>query len=213
MSGKAQGILSPSHQREESPNKARSSTQAGKGSGNVPTPDVTTGDTGQGSTFHMEHRTFMVLARGEEVAGISCVIYGLVDPREPKRIRYVGKSVSPYARFYSHIQTRRGKVGEWMCELHSRKYERFPDLVLLEVVKKGASGRERWWYDALRAVGQADLNGAPPPADKPDFPYTPTAKRNRVSSPTGSRTFPRTFRKCDGGSEVIAKKPGLRMLK
>jgi hypothetical protein len=123
---------------------------------------------------------FPVIAQGEEFVRRSCIIYGLVDPREPRRVRYVGKSVNPYGRFYTHLQTRYGPVGRWMAELHARTHDRYPDLVLLEHVARGASGRELFWFQDLRRHGQADLNGASPSAAGREFERTPLAKGYRA---------------------------------
>jgi hypothetical protein len=123
-------------------------------------------------------REYPVFIRGAEVIGLE-VIYGLVDPREPGRVRYVGKSNSPHSRLRGHIAAGEGKLAAWIESIRGRRHEQYPNLVLLECVKPGAVGRERYWYDTLRALGEADLNGVAPRGDVRDFHPCPRGKRNR----------------------------------
>lgn len=72
-------------------------------------------------------------------------IYGLVDPREPDHIRYVGKSNNPTRRLSKHIRGAMNYVGHnwpkehWIREL-SREGANPEHRVLLKV------GRDHWEY-------------------------------------------------------------------
>jgi hypothetical protein len=111
---------------------------------------------------------YVVLVRGGEELRTR-LIYGLVDPRKPGRVRYVGQTTAHYAvRYLSHISqawkntrptvpdlTRRAG---WIKAL--RREDVAPDMVLLEMVAPDAdlTEREHWWIATLRDRGQADLN-------------------------------------------------------
>ena len=51
---------------------------------------------------------YPTIAHGSEVlfAGCQVTIYGLVDPRKPLRIMYVGMTNEPHERLARHIQVR-----------------------------------------------------------------------------------------------------------
>lgn len=108
--------------------------------------------------------TYAVIVRGAEV--VRQLIYGLVDPAAPDRIRYVGKTTAgAHSRFLGHISGARsgaGKRADWIAALAAEG--RYPDMVLLEDVGAGVDldARERWWITAMRERDEADLNTALP---------------------------------------------------
>jgi hypothetical protein len=107
---------------------------------------------------------YAVIVRGSEI--VRQLIYGLVDPNEPGRIRYVGKTTAgAHARFLGHVSdATRGttKRADWIASLVADG--RYPDMVLLEDVAAGLDldARERWWIIAMRERGEGDLNTVVP---------------------------------------------------
>jgi hypothetical protein len=96
------------------------------------------------------------------------VVYGLVDPKHPEIIRYVGRTVTPQERYMAHcIRPSGARIGAWVADLMRRGRE--PAMVEIERSKTpqapqkagGASPRERYWITELRKIGQADLNTVP----------------------------------------------------
>lgn len=95
-------------------------------------------------------------------------VYGLIDPLEPQRVRYVGRAVNPAERLSLHIQrnpygnTRGpGRKDLWVSRLI--REGRYPDMVLLEPVPEKATQEtqdefEGRWITQMRSVGMADLN-------------------------------------------------------
>jgi hypothetical protein len=124
---------------------------------------------------------YAVIVRGSEA--LRPLVYGLVDPVEPARVRYVGKTTTGAAlRFYGHISEARRKKGlraDWMRGLFDAG--RSPDMVLLETVRVGddLDARERWWINALRQRGEADLNVA--------LPGSATVPESSLMLPGGGR--------------------------
>lgn len=107
---------------------------------------------------------FPVVARGEHHSG--AVIYGLIDPREPERIRYVGQAKSAGSRLASHISGSArptSKKDRWIAQLVSEGA--YPDMVMLERAKPDADvdALERWWIAQMVTKGQADMNTASVP--------------------------------------------------
>lgn len=87
------------------------------------------------------------------------VVYGLVDPVDPERIRYVGRSISPVSRYMGHARTARGSpVGRWVAQL--AEAGRQPRMIMLERCPDENAGRDREgdWIVCCRERGQADLN-------------------------------------------------------
>jgi hypothetical protein len=105
------------------------------------------------------------LVRGADWVGAP-IIYGLVDPLEPERIRYVGQtSQMPSARYVQHINASHGNGRartNWVHDL--RAAGRAPDMVLLESLDQSREldAREMAWIRDLNARGMADLNGPLP---------------------------------------------------
>lgn len=100
------------------------------------------------------------------------IIYGLVDPRRPVEIRYVGQTIrGPHQRLAQHIADAqyKGPKANWLKSLISLGLH--PDMVLLEKVRPEAdiNALERWWIIAMRKEGQADLNATNPRPD-PEIP-------------------------------------------
>ena len=93
-------------------------------------------------------------------------IYGLVDPRDPHRIRYVGSSENIEHRLYAHCHsnnpTDRHPRGCWLRTLRADGLK--PEALVLEMRDVGATGSvnrhnaEGAWIANLVAQGQADLN-------------------------------------------------------
>lgn len=108
-------------------------------------------------------RVYPVLYSGS--AFCRMVIYGLVDPREPDRIRYVGKANRAGLRLAQHFIDG-GPRGTWFADMARDGV--LPDMVLLEECSKSARGRELHWYNLLRSRGEADLN-VQKPLDRLDF--------------------------------------------
>lgn len=106
---------------------------------------------------------FPLIVRGADLM-TDVAIYGLVDPREPERVRYVGQATKPIARMVGHVgdQNPNNLRGRWIGALFAAGVA--PDMVLLERVPVGADidGREAYWIHALRDLGQADLNSVIP---------------------------------------------------
>lgn len=132
----------------------------------------------QPAPLHIEGvKPYRLLLRGD--LATLWVIYGLIDPREPAVVRYVGKSMAPGSRLCSHIDNASsvsqwsGKKDQWIYGLLGAGLA--PDMVLLEEAAHECRGRELHWLNTLRAIGQADLNTVPP-ADARDFPID-----NRIS--------------------------------
>lgn len=93
---------------------------------------------------------------------VSAVIYGLVDPREPERIRYVGKTIHPTWRVKQHLQdARAGQPShrcKWIRKLLSEGTE--PQLITLEVVPEADwEEAEIRWIAKLRQDGHQLTNG------------------------------------------------------
>lgn len=99
-----------------------------------------------------------LLCRGADVQ--RNVIYGLIDPLEPARVRYVGKASNPAARLADHIRNCFGpsKKERWIAEMVVAG--RLPDMVLIEAGDDydALDERERYWICAHRENGDADLN-------------------------------------------------------
>lgn len=107
--------------------------------------------------------TFPTLYDGT-VSAINPLIYGLVDPRAPSVVRYVGSTYQPMARYVAHCTTLRYRPGgkrriAWMAGMAQDGYR--PTMLLIERLPAvaGLRERERHWIDRLRLEGQADLNG------------------------------------------------------
>lgn len=117
-------------------------------------------------------------------------IYGLVDPREPDLVRYVGMAERFLDRFLAHLREAKGdrysRRGEWITGL--QKSGLLPDMVVLEVVQchrqRYLEGRERYWITKYVLAGQADLNQAVPAGVRGIWPTT--AAENPLEPPQGN---------------------------
>jgi hypothetical protein len=103
---------------------------------------------------------YKVIVRG--TAALRPIIYGLVDPSEPARVRYVGQTTqSPQTRYLGHLGgcERPTPRSKWIAAL--LEAGRLPHMVLLETVPTASdlNARERWWILSLEERGGADLNG------------------------------------------------------
>jgi len=89
--------------------------------------------------------------------GSSVTVYGLVDPREPRRVRYAGITQEPKRRYLEHLAAPSIRVLRWV---HSLRVEHIsPIMVELEVVPELNAGyREGRWIARLGRIGMADLN-------------------------------------------------------
>lgn len=92
-------------------------------------------------------------------------IYGLVDPREPNRVRYVGSSCCIENRLYAHVvgdATRRHARGVWLQRLKTEGVT--PQALVLERTEVGPAGdinrhrAEATWIERFVAREEADLN-------------------------------------------------------
>lgn len=102
----------------------------------------------------VKHRwPYPVLSEG---AGV--VVYGLADPREPRRIRYVGKSNTPEARYRDHLSSM-----AWARQLKADGYA--PVMYCIEECASDevAFQREGHHIKAFLKKGMADLNKAGTP--------------------------------------------------
>jgi len=98
-------------------------------------------------------------------------IYGLVDPRKPDIIRYVGQSKTPRRRLMAHISTakknkkrnnRLTPKESWILYL-IKKHGIKPEMVFIEENIQELSisdEKEIYWIAHYRSIGQADLNFA-----------------------------------------------------
>lgn len=116
-----------------------------------------------------------VLVRGADVRRKGGVIYGLVDPRQPSRVRYVGQTVGlPESRYRQHIHDSAPQRGRrmpatcararWISALLAESV--YPDMILLERVPDVGAWEltdcERRWIATLGKRNQADLNAPLP---------------------------------------------------
>lgn len=88
------------------------------------------------------------------------VIYGLVDPRRPEHVRYVGQAQRAIPRLVGHL-TERSSTNprcRWVAALLAEGVA--PDMVLIERVSYGAdiAEIEAYWIHTMRGLGHADLN-------------------------------------------------------
>jgi hypothetical protein len=88
-------------------------------------------------------------------------VYGLVDPKEPDRIRYVGQSIHPDKRLAEHCgiigpyRNPGALLATWIVSLRRRR----PRMVILEHGDpRILLALEGLWIHRLQATGQADLN-------------------------------------------------------
>ncbi len=104
--------------------------------------------------------TYTVLFSGGREGMVAPTVYGLTDPREPERIRYVGQTTNPGARYSTHLVHECTVRGNWVCALRRSKVT--PSMVLLQVCdsRQEAKKMERNWIRHLQTIGQADLNDA-----------------------------------------------------
>jgi hypothetical protein len=103
-----------------------------------------------------------ILFAGPDARGATHLIYGLADPREPERIRYVGRTNNAGARYREHL-TRCGSIrGQWVAEIRERG--EYPLMVLLEQLEPGddPKKKERDWIRHFRRNQQADINDRSP---------------------------------------------------
>ena len=137
---------------------------------------------------------FLVLVRGADLVDLR-IIYGLVDPSEPDRVRYVGQtSRAPIKRFVEHLNSARepNSRGEWLRSLWERGDA--PDMVLLEKVAKKANidDRELTWIMRLQGQGHADLNQPVPRWFREGKPRPPQPWLDERRAADAARRVPRT---------------------
>jgi hypothetical protein len=112
------------------------------------------------------------------------IIYGLVDPRQPDVVRYVGQTTRPaMERYCAHIAGRGAAVrmATWLASMRDEGIA--PDMVLLERVARKASlyEREMRWIAEFRAKGMADVNSCVPGWAVAGLPC-PKRKRKKARS-------------------------------
>lgn len=132
------------------------------------------------------------------------VIYGLVDPREPSRVRYVGKAQRGALRFAQHFIDG-GPGRTWFSDMGRDGV--LADMVLLEECDEQARGRELHWFTLLRDRGEADLN-VQKPLDRLDFASDEdrglSREKARALLAANDAAFPRTnprASRCLSGNE------------
>jgi predicted GIY-YIG superfamily endonuclease len=99
------------------------------------------------------------------------VVYGLIDPRQPKRVMYVGCTNNPERRLHSHINRctyGNSKRNVWMRRLLTDGVD--PVMVILEQVAPGddVMARERHWMELCRLRNPDLCNALPMPATSHD---------------------------------------------
>lgn len=84
-------------------------------------------------------------------------IYGLIDPVEPDRVRYVGRTGDPQGRLSVHCTTKATPTYPWARSVIESG--RRPELVILEREEgHQTEAREMSWVRHYRRLGMADLN-------------------------------------------------------
>lgn len=85
------------------------------------------------------------------------VIYALIDPAEPDRVRYVGRTGDPKDRLTAHCTTKASPTYAWAQSVIEAG--RRPELVILyREAERRTEEREMWWVRHYRSMGMADLN-------------------------------------------------------
>lgn len=89
------------------------------------------------------------------------VIYGLVDPRDPELVRYVGRTCDPVHRYRNHMTAGSEAVNAWAAMVMAEGV--MPVMVLLESCDRDlVFSREAHWIRFYRQRFQADLNASIP---------------------------------------------------
>jgi hypothetical protein len=91
----------------------------------------------------------------------SICIYGLIDPRNPELVQYVGKAVNPETRLRRHIKyPDNGLVRTWVNTLAAEGLQ--PNFVEIEKVTEGTwVDREKYWITEWRHRNKGLLNVHP----------------------------------------------------
>lgn len=90
-------------------------------------------------------------------------VYGLVDPRKPDDVRYVGQATNPYSRYTAHCQAGSIRVSAWVEKLEAE--DEAPAMLLLEeCAESQLDDRESHWIAHYKGLGLADLNMIDPSA-------------------------------------------------
>jgi hypothetical protein len=89
------------------------------------------------------------------------VIYALIDPAEPKLVRYVGRTQDATHRYRAHCTNGSDAVTEWARRVMD--VGRMPAMVLLERCERNdVEAREAYWIHHYRDQFMADLNRSIP---------------------------------------------------
>lgn len=87
-------------------------------------------------------------------------VYGLIDPRKPNHIKYIGKTKNVKRRFTLHLYTRNKEntyKAKWIKSLIEQSVK--PEIVVIEVTdSETINERERFWIAYYRSLGQAEAN-------------------------------------------------------
>jgi hypothetical protein len=96
----------------------------------------------------------------------SSAVYGLIDPRKPDLVAYVGRSKGHIlGRYFQHIENAADADGSctqrvrWLAELVALRM--WPGLVLIESVSSRPrllAERESWWIAEYKKRGEAWVN-------------------------------------------------------
>lgn len=111
----------------------------------------------------LECGSVLLAAPMYSVVPFGAVVYGLCDPQDPRRIRYVGQTSDPRQRYGSHCYPGNGGAAlvGWLRMLRERRS--YPTMIYLDTAQSsgGLLGKETHWIARLKARGMADLNTAP----------------------------------------------------
>lgn len=102
---------------------------------------------------------------GGQLGRRTCVIYALVDPREPSVWRYIGRTFRPEDRRFQHMhqsmRAQRGATGKerWIRNLASAGLR--PSAVILDsgISAREARAREQLWVRRALREGHPLTNG------------------------------------------------------
>jgi hypothetical protein len=111
----------------------------------------------------------------EQVLADEHVVYGLYDPREPSRLRYVGVTGDSTRRYLEHARKHdggRGRRAAWIGSLAADGIT--VGMRIIRAYPDRHAGRVGEWetVKALRALGQCDLNDPIPPPGGFEPPLT-----------------------------------------
>jgi DNA-binding NtrC family response regulator len=137
-------------------------------------------------------------------------IYGLIDPRIPEKVRYVGQALQPRIRHLQHCaECATSPKGQWLESL--REQGVLPQMVVLGVVAEDEAGTlEKIWIARLQP--EFLTNDAVVRAQKlKSIPPEPCANRNAFTllEDTQRAQIEDMLKQCRGNKQEAAKRLGL----